>query len=185
MTAAILENSGYYEWLAWLPEPTILVNKDCELLGQNESGRARLEIGFPLRLVRNRISGASPNLDRQIRHAIQKRARLSILEFHAATRQFVALWGSARGDHFCLRMTAPNQEGTLFSSVELGDSFNLTGAERRILSMIFANLSAAQIAAGLGLSVETIRTHRKRIYAKVGVNGRADMLTLFARAYVL
>jgi LuxR family maltose regulon positive regulatory protein len=55
-------------------------------------------------------------------------------------------------------------------------------AEVAVLRLLASDLSARQIAATLFLSLNTVRTHTRAIYRKLGVNSRADAV---ARADVL
>ena len=57
--------------------------------------------------------------------------------------------------------------------------FSLTPREIEIIRLIRNGLSNPEIAEQLFLSVETIKTHRKNIYYKLGVNGVAALI-LFA-----
>jgi LuxR family maltose regulon positive regulatory protein len=57
-----------------------------------------------------------------------------------------------------------------------------TEAERAVLQLLATNLSAREIGATLFLSPNTIRTHTRVIYRKLGVNARADAI---ARAVAL
>jgi LuxR family maltose regulon positive regulatory protein len=55
-------------------------------------------------------------------------------------------------------------------------------AEAAVLRLLASDLSARQIAATLFLSLNTVRTHTRAIYRKLGVNSRAEAV---ARADVL
>ena len=50
----------------------------------------------------------------------------------------------------------------------------LTESETRVLRYLPTNLSAPEIAGELYLSLNTIRTHMRHLYAKLGVHTRAD-----------
>jgi LuxR family transcriptional regulator, maltose regulon positive regulatory protein len=50
----------------------------------------------------------------------------------------------------------------------------LTDGELRVLRYLPTNLRAPEIAAELFVSLNTIRTHLRNIYAKLGVHGRTD-----------
>ncbi len=50
----------------------------------------------------------------------------------------------------------------------------LSEAELRVLRYLSSNLKAPEIAAELFVSTNTIRTHLRHIYAKLGAHGRAD-----------
>ena len=50
----------------------------------------------------------------------------------------------------------------------------LSDSELRVLRFLPTNLQASEIAAELYVSVNTIRTHMRHLYAKLGVHGRAE-----------
>lgn len=56
--------------------------------------------------------------------------------------------------------------------------FSLTAAEQRALSGIVAGQSILEIAEAASVSRETIRSQLKRLYAKTGVSGQADLVRL-------
>ncbi len=51
---------------------------------------------------------------------------------------------------------------------------DLTDSELRVLRYLPSNLSAPEIGSELYLSVHTVKTHIRHIYAKLGVHGRAE-----------
>ena len=54
----------------------------------------------------------------------------------------------------------------------LGDP--LTSGEERVLRMLAGSLTEREIAAELNLSHNTVRTYRRRLYRKLGVNSRHE-----------
>jgi LuxR family maltose regulon positive regulatory protein len=50
----------------------------------------------------------------------------------------------------------------------------LTDREQHVLRYLASALSNAEIAAELYLSVNTVKTHQRRIYRKLGADGRRD-----------
>lgn len=56
----------------------------------------------------------------------------------------------------------------------------LSPAQRRVAEYLAAGATAAETAATLGLHVETVRSHVKAIYRRLGISGRAEL----ARALV-
>ena len=50
----------------------------------------------------------------------------------------------------------------------------LTSREWEVLDLLCAQRSTEEIAGDLGLSAETVRTHIKRVLAKLGVRSRAE-----------
>lgn len=56
----------------------------------------------------------------------------------------------------------------------------LTSREEEILKLLLRRLSSREIAAALHLSVNTVNTHRKNIYQKLGVEGLTGLLAKLA-----
>jgi LuxR family maltose regulon positive regulatory protein len=50
----------------------------------------------------------------------------------------------------------------------------LSERERDVLRLLGGDMSGPQIARELGMSVHTLRSHTKNIYAKLGVHGRRE-----------
>ncbi|MBL1074325.1 response regulator transcription factor [Nocardia sp. 2] len=53
----------------------------------------------------------------------------------------------------------------------------LTGKEMSVLQQLPSGLTADRIAADMGVSVNTVKTHLRGIYHKLGVGARADAIT--------
>ena len=69
------------------------------------------------------------------------------------------------------------------TSVEQGAHapFNLTIRELEVLDAIVAGQSNREIAAALGISVETVKDHVRQIYSKLGVGERASAVRVALR----
>lgn len=61
---------------------------------------------------------------------------------------------------------------------DIGQVFNLTKSEVVIVKKMFHGASADQIADRLKISVETVRTHVRRVYAKMGVGNREQLFSI-------
>lgn len=77
-----------------------------------------------------------------------------------------ASWFSASVMQKLADLRAPEEPGPLLAE--------LTPREREVLGLIAAGRSNAQIAAGLGLSEQTVRNYAARVYSKLGVHSRAE-----------
>jgi LuxR family maltose regulon positive regulatory protein len=73
-------------------------------------------------------------------------------------------------------------------SPRLAESFRLVDplskTEVRVLRYLPTNLSAPEIASELSVSVHTVRTHVRHLFAKLGVHGRTEAVAR-ARAHGL
>lgn len=54
-------------------------------------------------------------------------------------------------------------------------AFQLTRAEVRVLMLMVDGQIAEEVSAKLGVGIETVRTHIRQIYAKLGVKSREAM----------
>ena len=61
-----------------------------------------------------------------------------------------------------------------------GDATRLSARERAIVSLLARGASTDEMAAELGVSTHTVRTHVQSVLRKLGVNSRAKAATLFA-----
>ena len=75
---------------------------------------------------------------------------------------------ASRGLHVLPRTDAPESLGPAL----------LTPREAHVLEHLQAGRSNAEIALALSVSVETIRTHRRNIYRKLGVRTRRELASL-------
>lgn len=55
-------------------------------------------------------------------------------------------------------------------------NMTLTTRQQQILTLIAAELTTAQIAGTLGLSVPTVETHRRNLFRKAGVKSVAGLV---------
>lgn len=88
-----------------------------------------------------------------------------------------AAWGRFCGlmDEFCgRRPTPPHVEATSASP----GLVELTERERRVLALVAAGLSNAEIGSKLFISEKTVRNHLTRIFDKLGVHTRARAIVL-------
>jgi DNA-binding CsgD family transcriptional regulator len=63
--------------------------------------------------------------------------------------------------------------------------FKLSLSEARLALVLARGLSLVEAAQELALTVETTRTYSKRIYAKVGARGQADLVRVIHRSLLL
>ncbi len=58
----------------------------------------------------------------------------------------------------------------------------LTGREREVAQLILRGHSSESICFNLGISLGTVKTHRKNAYAKLGISSQSELLSLFLRS---
>jgi LuxR family maltose regulon positive regulatory protein len=117
---------------------------------------------------------------------------LTVFLLHPPARELFDRYAPGRGEQAALvaeirdRLPAEPKPGTAAGSSWPADSFRLVDplskSEIRVLSYLPTNLSTPEIARELSVSVTTVRTHTRHLFAKLGVHGRTEAV---ARARVL
>ncbi|MHA6332509.1 helix-turn-helix transcriptional regulator [Qipengyuania sp. CAU 1752] len=69
-------------------------------------------------------------------------------------------------------------------SAQLQDLFGLTAKEAQLALLISRGVRIAEAAGQIGLTVETARLYSKRVYAKTGTRGQADLVRLVLASIV-
>lgn len=72
--------------------------------------------------------------------------------------------------------TAPDR----FIWADLGEVFGLTRAEAAIVKRFIGGERADEMAQALGVTIETVRTHIRRIYNKLGISSREQLFSLIS-----
>lgn len=72
-------------------------------------------------------------------------------------------------------MASPRQRGAVEGTAGLIEP--LSQGEIRVLRYLPTNLSAREIARELSLSLNTVRTHSRHIFTKLGLHRRTDAVT--------
>ena len=66
----------------------------------------------------------------------------------------------------------------------IGRDLHLSGRELQIVQCVFKGESEAAIGQELGMSVHTVHTHVRRLYGKLGVSDRCQLLLEICAAYI-
>jgi DNA-binding CsgD family transcriptional regulator len=93
----------------------------------------------------------------------------------------LARWGAralARGLTYTTRMNRPSLDGRRRSNDVQSrlDRTPLTKREKEVVSLLVSGASTRQIAEQTGLTVATVHTYLKRIYSKLGVHSRVELV---------
>jgi len=59
----------------------------------------------------------------------------------------------------------------------------LTGRECEVIQLILRGHSSASIGFNLGISLGTVKTHRKNAYAKLEISSQSELLSLFLKSF--
>ena len=79
----------------------------------------------------------------------------------------------------------PGREQPLDLAKALQQAFGLTPAEARTASLVGSGLAPQDVADQLGITVGTIRSELKNVFAKVGISRQSELATVVARIALL
>lgn len=88
----------------------------------------------------------------------------------------LARWGAkllSRGLVYAARVSAPKNEIDVKALLE---STPLTPRERDVVGRLVSGASTREISEATGLTISTVNTYMKRIFAKLGVHSRVELL---------
>ena len=74
---------------------------------------------------------------------------------------------------------APGFEKNIHQAFDMFGRSLLTGREKDVLGLTLQGCSTDRAAEKLGISIETLRRHRKHIYKKLDVSSQAELFSLF------
>ena len=73
---------------------------------------------------------------------------------------------------------------TLPTAEQLSDFYNLTKAQSRLVIALMQGKSSEEAAAHLNVSVNTVRSHLRAIYSKLGTDNKADLVRIVSATLV-
>jgi DNA-binding NarL/FixJ family response regulator len=87
-------------------------------------------------------------------------------------------------DRFVVFFLAAPKFNTLPTADQLSDFYDLTRAEARLVIALMEGKNVEAAAAHLHVSVNTIRSHLRAIYSKLGTDNKADLLRIISMTLV-
>lgn len=170
----------FASWVDADPIPHAIIDRCLRLHWRNRAAIALLEGSLELQEQEDRLVALQPD----------NQARLKLFAAHAgsdAASSMVIL--PVKDDYLIIRGrligTGLRDEriGLMFFSArhfidrsiitdDVKDIYRLTNGEHKILSAMMSGMNAEQISGSLEISLETVRTHIRRIYSKTGVRSR-------------
>lgn len=170
-------------WAERFTTPTVIVTLDMKVLWANRAALDRSEDGGDFALTDDILTWAD------------KGQATGFRDFILGLDDQTSAWiYRARGDEYIIvrgeplrpqgsppavaLMFRPSNAARQYIWSDFGPIFGLTRAEAGVARHVAEGMSARQIADLSSLSIETVRTHIRRIYAKSSVNNREQLLAL-------
>lgn len=179
-------------WFLLSPEPIVIIDdRTLEILGANRAAEAMLRNSNFIRDVDGALTFADTRQTDDFRRQIQA---------HGQDAAAICLRRDDGGDVLVARVEHPSPDdqahtATVIFQGHIGGSevgvgrtlwaplckaFELTPAEERVAKQLVTGDSVAAIAKRLSITVDTLRSHAQRIYIKVGVANREQLMTRLA-----
>lgn len=124
-------------------------------------------------------SGDKAKAHKRIEHAVQRAEPQCVLRPFTERKDELAdllvehaVWGTAHESFIAARMAHKVQ-----ANIRQTQSYwSLTEREHEVLAYMRSIMTAAEIAEALFISVNTVKTHERSIYRKLGAASRRDAL---------
>lgn len=115
--------------------------------------------------------------ERQLREMVDNATREVTIQciYDQRTEEHIVLTAqrlNAPSDHLIGITLQRANEDFVFRLADLRDAFGFTRTEGRVAYHLMCGLTAEETSRHLQVSLETVRTHIKRAYAKLGVSSR-------------
>ena len=182
LTAAEVELASLREaaftWLDSDYKPRMVLRPDATIAWMNLGARRLIE-RCPAKLVAEqmlRLAECSHDaqLHRFIEHLDAEPGSLAI-KFEGEDSFCVFRgWRMPAIDRSCIEIRFSNLVNAP-GLIDFASVFGLTASEARTAAALYGGLSARGIADGHSISIDTVRSHIRQIYSKMGVSGREQL----------
>ncbi len=179
--------------------PMIMVTADAVPVYRNPAAEFLLDAGTGLRLEDSRLVALSPVDQRLLRQTISSVAQAEdshaspsvltlactpptpsiVVVVRSAGRVFMREAGSRQG----LVVVTVRGSHALHdpATCAFAHQYELTAAQAKVSSLVFAGQPLSSIARSLNVSENTVRSHLKQIFQKTDTHGQMDLVHLHAR----
>ncbi len=165
---------------------------DGRILLANAAAHELLEARSGVGVRDGRIRTPDARAQRRLADALasprrQRRAQVFIAERRGRGGKPVVCALEPIGDTalWSLALWRPRDEGRPQAIAALAEHYHLTPSQSKVAALLIAGCSVQEIAGRQGVSIETIRTHLRAIYAKMGVGSQAAVVAAAVRLFSL
>lgn len=162
------------------PLPRLIIDADLHVLWANQSAEALLCQGRELLIEEERLVVRDQPRTLgfgDFLRCLGHDARVWAFKRAGAKGYFlvdVRRVSHARRDLFALSMTA-TADDTRFLWADISRILGLTRSETEIVKRLIEGGRVQDVAASLGVRVETARSHLRNVYAKLGISSREEL----------
>lgn len=163
--------------------PKIIADRDGKIIWHNEEALRVLKAPMPLRIGTSHIVCASADVRHKLFSFLEKLSqqpvRLALREPSEA--EWIVVRGTSCGSGLQKTIYLQCTVSRPLRDVEecgLAAHYELTPGETNVLNLFARCCKPKEIAEELGKEVSTVRSHLKKIYAKLGVKSNMELLEL-------
>lgn len=165
------------QWVTSDPRARIVVDADLRPVWASASANTLMNQPDAMLRRNGRISASSRRTDDDLRRLVSEAGRdttTQCLSDSGAGRHLVLAATRIEGpwEHLVGISIQNADEDHEVRLADLRQVFGLTPAEALVAHHLLCGKTAEEVAADLGVRLETVRTHIKRTYAKMGVGSR-------------
>jgi DNA-binding CsgD family transcriptional regulator len=171
-----------------VPEALVLLNADREILAANQAARHLLAAADGISVERDRLRIGAPELQRRLENALSdgtgNRARwVGALRVPRGSDgpdwllQVFPLEDCADSEALYIL----SDDGERPAPHDLGSLFDLSPMQSRVALAILEGSTAAEISVQLRITRNTLKTHIRRLFFKIGVSRQTEMVRLLSR----
>ncbi|WP_422367286.1 helix-turn-helix transcriptional regulator [Pelagibius sp.] len=173
-----------------------LVDRDARICQMNTKAEAICALGDGLTARHGRLVPQRPEAQRQLRAALSfqlgegpktapKGPTFVVMHRSSAPMPYVAevtpfafdvLWRTPVAATALMTIDDPDSQRPVVSEI-VASALSLTRTEARVAGLLASARSEREIATALSISLNTVKTHRKRIYAKLGITSRLELVS--------
>lgn len=176
------DNPYFVQWTDQFSVPAMILAEDCAVLWSNPAADAILASGKDFQLHNGVVACADKAQGQDFRAflaALGDDVEAWVYRRDDAVHQLVRA-EALRVDHMprvvALMVYAIDGEDRFYWS-DFHKVFGLTPAETVVVKRIVGGEPAEMIAKDLSVALDTIRTHLRRIYLKLGINNREQLFS--------
>ena len=165
-------------WVDGERRARLIVTRDLDVMWMNEAARALRDDGEAFAVNEGRLTPRSPIIASLVGAARPEEAGCAVVPGEGG-RHWVAWAREVCAPPKALIGLTLQRARSEIRFQALIESHLLTPSEGRIIEMLLAGIETGRVAQTLDISIETLRTHLKHAYQKLGVRSRGE---LFAEA---
>jgi DNA-binding CsgD family transcriptional regulator/PAS domain-containing protein len=171
-----------------LEDAILIVDRACRIQHANAAARVMLDAGQMVRLYKGRLEIQAPEADQRLMRIVAQGrggelslagpgARGLMIRIHPSVDGLSPHGGGAT----MVRIIDPNREREPLTPARLRDRLGLTLRQAEVVAALAAGVTEAEAARNLKLGEPTLHTHVRRVYDRLDLRSRGELLALLAR----